>query len=264
MKSWIPMLGYLFFFLYLSHHNLFKFFHKFAFSVTLLAGILASIFFLEKAVIFFYFLGFLGIYIYSGRRLKKYLLPAFFILSIAIVSTMYLITYGDRIIDYYYLRDILIHRINTQSVGSVMAYHYFNLHDIKGMSGVSSLWAEIFGEKFSSPYSDLIKYYVPESADTSGSLSSFVTGEAYGLFGLFGILLSGILVSIFYSFFESTKKSPVLSIIFVGVYGLYFSHDYVASSFFGFVWPIGLAYNIFPFFIILLLSINIKRLKNEK
>ena len=140
-----------------------------------------------------------------------------------------------------------------------MAVHYFDSHDFLYLSGISNSLAALVGENFQSPYSLLIDFYVPEYAETSGALSSFAVGEAYALFGLIGVFLSGIIVGLYYSFFEATKHSNFLSVIFVGVYGLFFSHFYVASSFYGFLWPVGLAYQTIPFFIIAIIICDFKR-----
>tara|TARA_Y100000815_G_C13333378_1_gene496904 strand:- start:610 stop:1785 length:1176 start_codon:yes stop_codon:yes gene_type:complete len=259
MKAWVPMLSYLHFYLYLIAGSLFKFRHKVTLATGVVAGLMAALFFLEKAVLFFYILGFLGVYVYAGRRLKRHYLPIAFAVSVVLVSLMYVLTYGDKIESYLYLKNVLVHRAATQSVGSVMSFEYFTDNGAKGMAGVSTLWADVLGESFSSPYSELIKHYVPETTDVSGSMSSFATGEAYGLFGIIGVLVSGFLVAVFLSFFEATKTSKALSVIFVGIYGLYFSHHYVASGFFSFVWPVGLVYNVLPFFVLLLLSLKVKR-----
>lgn len=264
MKAWVPMLSYLFFYLYLVREDIFKWRHKIMMFFSFLAGSLASIFFLEKAVLFFYLFGFLGVYVYSGRRLKKHYLLVAFVISIVLVALMYLFTYGARITDFTYLQNILIHRIMTQSVGSVMSFEYFNSDNLKGLSGISNLLSGLIGESFSSVYSDIIRYYVPENADTAGAMSSFVTGDAYGLFGISGVLVSGVFVALLLSIFEASKSSTAFSIIFVGIYGLYFSHPYVASSFYSFVWPIGLIYNILPFAILFLLSLNGNKSVHDK
>lgn len=250
------MLSYLFFYLYVNKGYLFTRANKVMMFLSIITGVFASVFFLEKAVLFFYLFGFLGVYVYAGGRLKKHYLSITFLLALVAIGIMYKLTYGDRIIDFSYLKDIIIHRTATQSVGSVMAFDYFSIHEFKGMSGVSNSWANIANKTFSSPYSDIIKYYVPETADTSGAMSSFVTGEAYGLFGLMGVLISGFVVAFYFAFFEASKRSSVLSILFVGVYGIYFSHPIVASSFYSFVWPVGLLYSIIPFIFLLTFCIR--------
>ena len=257
MKSWVPMHSYLFFYVICLLPSI-RPMHKFFLAVSVVSGVFASLFFLEKAVLFLYVFGFVGVYVYAGRSLKVYYIVFSFLLALALVSIMYMLTYGDRIVDFVYLKNIILHRVMTQSVGSVMAFDYFSTFEFKGMAGVSNFWASLNNEVFSSPYADIIKYYVPETADISGALSSFVTGEAYGLFGLYGVFASGMIIAFWYAFFEATKYSKALSVIFVGVYGLYFSHPYVASSFFGFVWPLGLLYNILPFVLLLIFSLNFK------
>jgi len=254
IKSWIPILSYLYLYLFFKKKIFFRRIDKFYLCLSIFMGVVASLWFFEKAVIVFYLFGIVGIYVFSGNLLKiKYVLILPFV-GILLVAGMYLLTYQDKIENTQYLIDILIHRTTSQSTGSVMAIDYFMRHDFFYFSGVSNLLASLNNDVFRSPYGAIIDYYVPESAATSGAMSSFVTGEAFGLFGPIGVLISGVIVGIYYSFFEATKASDFLSIIFVGLYGIYFSHFYVASSFYSFVWPVGILYSILPFFLLALLS----------
>ena len=259
LKSWLPMLSYLSFYLYLKNPLKYKRVDKFILKIALSLGLLSSVWFFEKSVVFFYLLGLVSIYVYSGRRLNKKFSMIIPFAALGLVSLMYILVNQDKIQDSNYLLDILLHRTSSQATGSVMAVHYFDSHDFLYLSGISNSLAALVGENFQSPYSLLIDFYVPEYAETSGALSSFAVGEAYALFGLIGVFLSGIIVGLYYSFFEATKHSNFLSVIFVGVYGLFFSHFYVASSFYGFLWPVGLAYQTIPFFIIAIIICDFKR-----
>lgn len=259
MKSWVPMLSYLFVYAYFAKLYEFRFIDKLAMMLSFIAGLFAALFFLEKSVLFFYLFGFVGIYVYSGGVLRLRTMLILFLLALTIVSILYLLTYGEKVTGASYLRDIIVHRTMTQSAGSVMAFDYFSKFDFKGLSGISRVLANMVGESFSSPYSDIIKYYVPENADTSGAMSSFVTGEAYGLFGVVGVIISGAVIAVWYSFLEATKYSKAMAVIFVGAYGVYFSHPFVASSFFGFVWPVGFLYSLIPFVVLILFCAKYRR-----
>jgi len=259
IQNWIPMTSYLLYYLYLKKY-LYRYYQKQILIIMIILGILASIFFFEKSVIFFYFMGLVGVYIYTGNKLNKKLVLAIPFLAIFLVAMMYTLVYQDKILDNQYLIDILIHRSTTQCVGSIMAIEYFVSHDIMGYAGVSNLWANVLGTSFQSPYAFLIDYYVPESAELSGALSSFAVGEAFALFGYIGVFLSGIIVAIYYAFLESSKHSLFTSIIFVPLYGVYFSHFYIASGFYSFVWPVGLVLVLFPFIVIVLLSVKYRRM----
>ncbi len=256
LKQWIPMLSYIYFYLYFSNNVNMRRFDKCFMLLSLILGVISSIWYFEKAVIGFYLFGVIGVYVYSGRRLKKRVALVLPVIVLALTASMYVLTYQDKIIGTQYLSDILLHRTLSQSTGSVMAIHYFDSHDFFYFSGVSNLLASVSGDEFQSPYAAIIDYYVPEFSETSGAMSSFVTGEAFGLFGLVGVLLSGFIVGLYYSFFEATKSSNFLAIIFVGLYGLYFSHFYVASSFYTFLWPVGIVYSISPFVCLALLSVS--------
>ncbi|QLJ07986.1 O-antigen polymerase [Pseudoalteromonas sp. JSTW] len=250
LKSWIPMLSYLSFYLYINRRAEYKSIDVVFHWVSLVLGVLCSIWFFEKSVLFFYFFGLIGIYIFSGGKLTKKITLFTPVLAFFLVSIMYILVNQDKIVNNQYLFDIILHRTSTQATGSVMAVHYFETHEFLYLSGISNSLAALVGETFQSPYARLIDYYVPEYAETSGALSSFAVGEAYGLFGIYGVIISGFVVGIYYSFFESIRESDFFSVTFIGVYGLFYSHFYVASSFYSFLWPVGLVYQVFPFFLI--------------
>lgn len=255
IKQWIPMISYLWFYLRLTKVR-FSLHHRILYYTSILIGALASVWYFEKAVIVFYLLGFCAIYVYAGFRFNKWFVLSIPMVAILLVGGMYALVYQDRITDIRYLMDILLHRSSGQAVGSLMAVEYFVSHETMGVSGISNLWASVVGENFSSPYQFLIDYYVPETYETSGAMSSFAVGEAFGLFGYVGVFVSGIIVAAYYGFFESTKHARLTAYIFVPLYGIYFSHFYVASGFYSFVWPVGMVIAIVPFAAITLMSVR--------
>lgn len=253
VKSWIPMIAYLMLYLHFSMVVQFKLSDKLCLIGVVLLGLFSSLWLFEKSAVVFYIIGIAGIYVFSGRPLRystSVLLP---VVSVILVGLMYLIIYKDRIQDFSYLFDILVHRMTSQAAGSVMAIHYYDTHDFFYLSGISNTLASVSGNIFQTPYAAMVDFYVPAAIDTSGAMSSFAVGEAYGLFGPIGVLLSGFIVGAYYSFFEAIRSSRFLSVVFVGVYGLFFSHFYAASSFHGFLWPVGLGLQVVPFFFLSLL-----------
>ena len=262
IKYWIPMLSYLMYYLYLKK-ILYKKFHKMLMLLLIIVSILASLWYFEKSPIVFYILGLGGIYLYSGYRFKKKYVFFFIFIAFGLISISYLLIYKNHIIDMKYLIDIVIHRTVGQGDGSIVAFDYFENHKPFGLSGISNILAEIKGETFKTPYAFLINYYDPSRIATSGSISSFAAGEAFGLFGYIGIIIGGVIVGIYYAFFEATKASSFLSVIFVSVYGYYFAFPYVATNFYTFVWPINLIIIITPIFILTLFSIKKQRKEDE-
>lgn len=260
IKSWIPMLSYVYSYLWFTSKSSFRFSDRVGLIGSIILGLLASVYFFEKSSIFFYSLGIVGVYVYSGGFLKRKFTLFIPVFAVFLVSIMYILIYQDRIVNNKYLIDIVIHRITSQSVGSVMAFHYFKFHDYFYLSGISNFLASLQNEGFQSVYSAIIDYYIPETAEISGAMSSFATGDAYGLFGYLGVLMSGFIVGVYYSFFEAMKVSRFMSISFIGIYGLFFGYAYVATSFYSLLWPVGIVYSSAPFVLIALLSMNYRSL----
>lgn len=256
VKSWVPGIAYLWFFLYLTHKRSFKT-NDFIFLYSaLFVGILASIWYLEKAVIFFYVFGFMGIWVYSGRCLKFRGLGYMTVLAVILIYCMYALTGFRQFVDFKAFKAIFLHRMTSQVAGAPLAFDlYSNVFGFRYLGGISRLLAELQGVSFQSVYGFVIDYYDPQNADVSGAVSSFVTGEAYGLFGIIGVIISPVVVSIYYSLFEASKFSSALSLIFVPMYGIFYSHFMLASSFYPFLWPVGFVYFLLPFLLLFLVSL---------
>lgn len=254
--SWVPGFGYLSYYLYLVSERKKSIKQKVIVVGWFFVGAIASISFLMKSELVFFGLGYLGVYIYCGKRTSKSTLLTLFSISIVIVAVFYLLIYQDKVTDGGYIKSILIHRIGMQSVGNIMAFQYFEHANYLGLSGISNSLAALTDQEFQSPYWLIKKIYNPETADISGSLSSFVTGEAYGLFGWVGVLISGFIVALWYSFFSATRKSFLLAVIFVPLYASFYGHINVASSFFAFMWPVGKILGVLPFMILAFLCVK--------
>jgi hypothetical protein len=124
-----------------------------------------------------------------------------------------------------------------------------------GIAGISDKLAALSGENFASPYSVLIDHYVPSTIETSGAMSSFAAGEAFGLFGPIGIVAGGIVVALFYAILVATHVNPALSVVGAMVFAQHFGHFYVATSAYLYFFPVGVLYGIFPFLLFLFFSV---------
>jgi hypothetical protein len=253
--SWIPMVGFSWMYILLKFGKIIDSRFKLVGVIAILFGFIATILGFEKARVAFYFIGLVGIYLYTGRAFGIFKWVVLITSVLMIVSVGYIITYNDKGVNVEYLLNIIPHRIFTQSVGSIVSFYlYPDVFEFKGLSGISRLLASLVNERFSSPYADMIDYMVPESKDVSGSLSSFATGEAYALFGIFGIFISPVLTSIYYAFVDATRFANMSKIFWAPLYGLFFSMPFLASSVYSFFWPVGLFYSMAPFIVIFVMS----------
>ena len=256
IKYWISSAFFLLLFIRITSKDMMTKFDHWLFVIMFIVSVGSSIFFLEKAPLFFFFFGIFGIYSFAGQEISKKSWLFVLFIGCAVVSIMYLVTYQDRIIDFQYLVDILVHRTFSQATGSVMALHYFDFHEHLHVTGISGILSEVAGSEFKSVYGTIIDYYVPETSLTSGAMSSFVSGDAYGLFGIYGVLVSGIVIAIYVSFLEACRGSKAFSFAFAGMYGIFFSQFLISSSFYGFIWPIGFILQNLPLVLIALLSLK--------
>lgn len=251
IKFWVPIIGYTWYYLFRinkSDRSL-----KVWFRIYLILSINSAIFFFEKSGIVALFFGYLAVYLMTGGRLKVRTVLMLIAGGLGSIILMYIVVYQSRIVDNDYLYNIIFARTLTQSVGSIMSVEYFSTHDVVGVAGISDMWASLVGEDFQSPYGMLIDYYVPETKQTSGSLSSFAAGEAYGLFGYFGVVFGGALTALYYSFFSFTARNRSLAFFGIGNYAIFFGNIYLASGFYSFMWPVGLIFNNIPLILIWLL-----------
>ena len=247
LKYWIPSLSYLYFYLILKDSRRLHWANMATFALAAISGFLASIMYFEKSGAFFYIFGFMGIWIYSGRKVLVHYMILVPVLALSLVAASYFVIYKDKATTFGYIVEIVEHRLMSQGVGSVMAFDYFYDRNFLGVSGISNLMASMSNADFKSTYGLLIDYYVPETENVSGAMSSFAAGDAYGLFGWFGVTISGLVIGLFFAFLTATSASRFLSAVFCGAFGVYYSHFFVASSFYGFLWPIGLIYAFAPF-----------------
>lgn len=258
--SWIPCTFYCWVYIYHSRQKYKleqKLFIKLRFyvGISLLLGIIASIWAIEKSLVASFLLGWLGIYLLaSNKKLNLKLLSlTIFVFVVTIFGFYYFLASDVRNLESIF--EVIVNRFFAQAAGVAYAFFAFpDIFEFKYISGISNFLASVTGEKFSSPYADLIKHADPVHAEISGAMSSFVAGEAYGLFGWFGVFLGPFFVAFWYGLFDVGSRNNNTVGIFVGHYGLFFGNAFMASSFYSFLWPVGFGYAMFPFVILYLLS----------
>ena len=246
MKTWLPPLILFRYYLELRQQ---KFSKNYIF-VLLLLGFVVSFAFFEKSGLFIFLMGIVAAYIAAGNKLSLLVLFIFSLFGFSLIATAYYLIDQDRIIDSDYLLTLLVHRVTSQSTGSVMSLHYFENHHYFGMAGISNIWAKLAGTNFQSVYGAIIDYYIPETAEISGAMSSFVTGDAYGLFGIYGVVISGCIVGLYYGFIDASLYNRDIFTIVFPIYITFFSYTVVAGAFYSFLWPIGYITQIIPFLLL--------------
>jgi len=255
LKGWVPPASYAWFYLIITSPNRAPLSDRLFFVLSLIMGLVAGGWYFEKSAFVLYFIGFVGIWLFSGRKISAKFIIFFIITSLLLIAGMYIFTYGDHVTDWFYVVETIIHRVATQASGVIMAFEWYpESLPLKGFSGISNFLASLSGDQFSTVYTDLIRKAVPETQDVSGALSSFAVGDAYGLFGWLGVLISPIILALYYGPLEYSKCVNDLKFLVAPIYGFYFSHDYIASAFFSFFWPIGFVTNFLPLLLIFILS----------
>lgn len=208
---------------------------------------------IEKIAIMYFAISIYCVQIAYGKKISRaatFLMG--FVLFVLVVLSFYLV-YFSKIDEEGtgYLVDVFLHRATTQAVGYVLAFNYFpGQLDFKYLSGISGFLASLSGEQFSSVYGAVIDYAEPDFADISGAMSSFSMGDAWGLFGVVGVLICPFVLGLYYGLANSVvytrSKLPWL-LLFV----MLFSKPYIASGFYGFLYPVGFLSILIPYWIFL-------------
>lgn len=243
-NSWVPLTSYTFLYLFLKNHKIRKWL-----VLSIVCAIVCALWSGAKATLASLMLGYLGVYIISKENLKlsnfKIIFLAFIFISFILL--MYYLTTLNSNTTFDNIITTAKFRFFGQAAGvGYSFYMYPTFFDHKYFTGISTYLAGISGSQFSSVYGDLIDYAVPDFADISGAMSSFAAGDAYGLFGWWGILIGPAFAAFFYFLFYYLSLAGNARILFIGMYGLYFGNAYLASSFYSFVWPVGMLLSISP------------------
>lgn len=251
-NSWVPLTSYTCLYLFLN--NKIK---KNWLVLSIICAVICALWSGAKSTLASLMLGYLGVYIISKKNLKLSNLKIIFfaIIFIAFILLMYYLTTLHSDTTFENIITTAKFRFFGQAAGvGYSFYMYPTFFEHKYFTGVSTYLANISGNQFSSVYGDLIDYAVPEFADISGAMSSFAAGDAYGLFGWWGILIGPAFAAFFYFLFYYLTVAGNARILFIGMYGLYFGNAYLASSFYSFVWPVGMILTISPMLVFYILS----------
>ncbi|MDH0967792.1 oligosaccharide repeat unit polymerase [Acinetobacter johnsonii] len=251
-NTWVPLTSYTLLYFYLKNKKIFIFF-----VLSVLLAVICSVWSGAKASLASLILGYLGVYIIAKENLKfnSFKVLAYVIFFFMFILFMYYITTLNNGTTFSNILITATYRFFVQAAGvSYAFYMYPTFFDFKYFSGISNFISGLSSTKFSSVYGDLIDYAAPEFADISGALSSFAAGDAYGLFGWWGILIGPFFAAFFYYMFYCFSVQGNAKILFIGMYGLYFGNAFLASSFYSFIWPVGLFISIAPFLLFYIIS----------
>ena len=256
-SSWVPMTSYTLYYFYLGDKNNIN--TKYFFYLSCLLAVICALWSGAKSPIATLLLGYLGVYFAQNYKnyLKSQTILFFAFFSLTLILLMYAVTTLNTDATILDNLQVAERRFFGQAGGVAYAFYmYPNFIDFKYFNGVSNFLASITGGQFTSVYGDLIDIAAPEFSDISGAMSSFAAGDAYGLFGWYGIFFGPLFASFFYSLFYYLGAQGNIKHVFVGIYAIYFGNAYLASSFYSFIWPVGIFLSVFPFVFIYILSLK--------
>ncbi|HCI7174737.1 hypothetical protein R4641_15095 [Acinetobacter baumannii] len=256
-SSWMPIVAYTFYYFYLDakYRAKVKIYTYFSGLMAVICALWSG----AKSPIATLLLGYLGVYLaYNfNNKLKLSTIIVFVGVFLGLILAMYALTTLNTDSTIFDNFQVAQKRLFTQAGGVAYSFYmYPNFLDFKYFNGISSFLSGLNGSQFSSVYGDLIDNAVPEDSDISGALSSFAAGDAYGLFDWYGIILGPIFASFFYCLFYYLGAQGNIKHVFVGIYAVYFGNAYLASSFYSFVWPVGIFISLFPFIFFYILSLK--------
>lgn len=211
-----------------------------------IVSLISLMWFVEKASVVYFALSIVCVvFMYRPKLLRISAQTVIFsAVTICFLLLMFFFVYSKQVDSegYGYLIDIFEHRFSTQSVGYILSLLYFP-DDLRfrGLAGISNILARISGEEFQSVYACLIDYIEPEFASISGSMSSFSGGDAWGLFGYSGLIMAPLICGIYYGAANSAFYSSRMRVLLFPLTITLFYKPILASSFFGFLFPVGFA-----------------------
>ncbi len=181
---------------------------------------------LEKAPIVVYLIGFLFFRIYLGKYISKRQLIILAIMIILLVIGLYMLIMGSGI-DVFTLftyNSGIIGRLTLSSVAGL--FHNFDLWpDVNPFIGFSSL-SQVFSEFIGIPYTERASRLIMETVNPegikmgfAGVVNSLFVGEAWSNWGIWGVVLSplivGGMIQSLYIFFLKSPKTPFFLALFV-------------------------------------------------
>jgi oligosaccharide repeat unit polymerase len=232
---------------------------KLIFILSVVNAVFAVTYNLAKAPVFFYFLGFLFLWVLLYGRISR---SVFIITGLVVVIGIigaYALTMGNVNISallFSYNSGITGRIILSQAAGTYLSFELFPQHyDFIGIRSLSRWLPHVFGLEYSERSSRLIMEYINPravAADTAGVVNTLFVGEAWANFGLVGAifspLIAGLYIGFIFQFFLKLSKNPV----YVGVL-CYLSLNLpgmITGGFNEFIYPISILIILFIVFLI--------------
>ena len=181
---------------------------------------------LEKSPIVVYLIGFLFFRIYLGKYITKRQLMVLAFLIILLVIGLYMLIMGTGIdiMTLFNYNSGIVGRLTLSSVAGL--FHNFDLWpDAYPFIGFSSL-SQVFSDVIGIPYSERASRVIMETINPegikmglAGVVNSLFVGEAWSNWGIWGVILSPIIVGgmiqSLYIFFLKSPKTPFFLALFV-------------------------------------------------
>lgn len=257
-----PILSYVWFAYYCRHRTLFYFS---LFLIFFVMSALIVTYNLAKSPLIFYLLGFVFLTVYIRGFIKFRTLVIVAIAAILLLTVFYFLIFNQ--IDPAHLFSLNSgiggRIILGQSMGTYFSFDIFpSQHPFLGFGSFSDWVRNVFMHSETERSSRILMQILDPSgvqAGTSGVMNTLFIGEAWANFGLYGVLISPLIVGFYiqslFMFFLTSKKTP----IYLGVFAYLSYRLPVVGSFNEFVYnPIHIV-----IFTILLLT-NLLASKNEK
>jgi hypothetical protein len=201
--------------------------------ISLVIAILALTVTLEKAPIVFFFFSLLIIRFFHGRRSSPLAQGvAFFFIGSLLVGT-YLVTLGTDLPVEYFVEEIFGRILVAQVAGVFMALSIFPTeYDFVFFSGIGVLSDAFGGSQSAGSPRIIMEHFRPtEVAEgLSGYMSSYFVAEAYGNFGIIGVLLSPLIVGLITAiYFAILKKFQNPNLAIAGITYIAFNLPFTSN-----------------------------------
>ena len=221
-----PIMSYIFFLYYKLYKK--KIF-LFIFIFFLFLSILILTYNFEKAPVLNYLLGFLFITVLVNGKIPKITLVLMVSFIAGLIVIMYIFIMEKQFYQLFdlYQGGILQRVLISQVVGVFISFEVFpSIEGFVGLSGLS-IYSTSFGTEQSEAVSRILMQYAnPEGveAGVAGFMVSLFVSEAWGNFGILGLLISpiytGFIIQLLYILLLKQKKTPITIslIVFMALY----------------------------------------------
>lgn len=206
---------------------------KILYWISLVIAILGLTVNLEKGPIVIFFFSLLVIRFFHGRRSSPMAQGFAFLLIGGLLVGTYLLTLGTDLTPSYFVEEILGRILVAQVAGVFMTLSIFPMeYDFVLFSGIGAL-SDAFGGSQSVGSPRMVMQHfrpVEVAAGLLGYKSSYFVAEAYGNFGLIGVLFSPFIVGAITSFYFTILKrfqNPNLAI--AGITYITFNLPYTSN-----------------------------------